>query len=84
MRIISQDGHADLPYERTTLCVDGVLVTARCDGMQYLMGKYSTEEKAIRAMEMCRGKYLRYQKVGTNMVAFNPPKAFQFPAEEEV
>lgn len=57
MRIISQRSHADLPYERTTLCLDGVLVTARCDEKQYLMGKYSTEEKAVKAMKMCREQY---------------------------
>lgn len=57
MRIISQDGQIDLPYNRIMLCVEGVLVTARNDGKQYLIGKYHTEEKAINAMEMCREKY---------------------------
>ena len=94
MRIISQDGHADLPYERSTLCVDGVLVTARCDGKQYLMGKYSTEEKAIKAMEMCRECYLSRMELdgGYDMAHgcyVQPdywvlPKVFQFPKDEEV
>lgn len=57
MRIISQDGQIDLPYNRIMLCVEGVLVTARNDGKQYLIGKYHTEEKAINAMEMCREQY---------------------------
>ena len=57
MRIISQGGHADLPYERTQLCSNTENVMARCDGKEYLMGSYSTQEKAIKAMEMCRKKY---------------------------
>lgn len=57
MRIISQNSKIDLPYNRIMLCVEGVLVTARNDGKQYLIGKYSTEEKAIKAMEMCREQY---------------------------
>lgn len=57
MRIISQDSRIDLPYNRIMLCVEEALVTARNDGKQYLIGKYSTEEKAIKAMEMCREQY---------------------------
>lgn len=49
MRIISQDSRIDLPYNRIMLCVEGVLVTARNDGKQYLIGEYHTEEKAIKA-----------------------------------
>lgn len=94
MRIISQDSRIDLPYERTTLCLDGVLVTARCDEKQYLMGKYSTEEKAVKAMEMCRNEYCKFYSVsgGTNAftgVTIQPgvfmyPKVFQFPADDEI
>lgn len=58
MRIISQDGHVDLPYERTHLCSNTENVMARCDGKEYLMGRYSTHEKAIKAMEMCRSQYV--------------------------
>lgn len=54
MRIISQGGHADLPYERTQLCSNTENVMARCDGKEYLMGSYVTHEKAIKTMEMCR------------------------------
>ena len=57
MRIISQNGKIDLPYNRIMLCVEGELVTARNDGKQYLVGEYSTEEKAVKAMEMCREQY---------------------------
>ena len=57
MRIISQGGHADLPYERTQLCSNTENVMARCDGKEYLMGSYATHEKAIKAMKMCREQY---------------------------
>lgn len=86
MRIISQDSQIDLPYNRIMLCVEGVLVTARNDGKQYLIGKYSTEEKAIKAMEMCREKYLSRTVNGyyvqPNYLAL--PKVFQFPADNEI
>lgn len=57
MRIISQGSHVDLLYERTSLCLDVNHVIARCDGKEYLMGVYSSETKAIQAVEMCREKY---------------------------
>lgn len=82
MRIISQDSRIDFPYNRIMLCVEGVLVTARNDGKQYLIGKYSTEEKAIKAMEMCRKKYQDIFTKGNCML--DPPKVFQFPADEEI
>lgn len=82
MRIISQDGQIDLPYNRIMLCVEGVLVTARNDGKQYLIGKYHTEEKAINAMEMCREKYQGFFTKGNFM--FDHPKVFRFPADDEI
>ena len=86
MRIISQDSRIDLPYNRIMLCVEEVLVTARNDGKQYLIGKYSTKEKAIKAMEMCREKYLS-RTVNGYYVQPNYwvlPKVFQFPADDEI
>jgi len=97
MRIISQDSRIDLPYNRIMLCVEGVLVTARNDGNQYLIGKYSTEEKAIKAMEMCRKHYAtaeynrRIIPKGDTLVDMEIAKEllssgfiFQFPADEEI
>lgn len=63
MRIISQDKEFDLPYEETTLraFVNGEigafsLIDLESNGF-IVMAKYSTEEKAIKAMEMCREQY---------------------------
>ena len=77
MRIISQGGHADLPYERTHLCSNTENVMARCDGKEYLMGRYATHEKAIKTMEMCRRYY-------DNRSSVTEPKIFRFPTDEEV
>lgn len=84
MRIISQDSRIDLPYNRIMLCIEGVLVTARNDGKQYLIGGYSSEEKAIKAMKMCRNEYLYFETYGSNMFPFESPKVFQFPADDEI
>ena len=61
---------------------EGVLVTARNDGNQYLIGKYFTEEKAIKAMEMCREKYQGFFTKGNCML--DHPKVFRFPADDEI
>lgn len=82
MRIISQNGQIYLPYNRIMLCVEGVLVTAINDGKQYLIGKYHTEEKAIKAMKMCREKYQGFFTKGNCML--DHPKVFRFPADDEI
>lgn len=58
MRVISQDGTIDMPYEQ--------VIIMRHDKSIYLMehltedvvAKYSTEEKAKKAMEMLRDAYI--------------------------
>ena len=94
MRIISQDSRIDLPYERTSLCLDCNHIIARCDGKEYLMGVYSSDEKAIKATEMCRKEYGKYYSVSGGSNAFTGvtiqpgvfmyPKVFQFPADDEI
>lgn len=94
MRVISQDGTIDLPYEQ-------VIIT-RHDKSIYLMehltndveiAKYSTEEKADEAMEELRCAYMCHNLV---KMGYAPPNnitekltiglsgVFQFPAEEEL
>ena len=59
MRIISQDKKFDLPYGETTLQALGdgrVIAFSLSDLLSdafMIMAKYSTEEKGIKAMEMC-------------------------------
>ena len=57
MRIISQGGHADLPYEEIALCMACEDIIARHNDKEYLMARYSTMDKAKKAMEMLRTAY---------------------------
>ena len=100
MRIISQDKEFDLPYEETTLQVftNGTIVAFPLADLEsdafITMAKYSTGEKAIQAMEMCRQEYGKYFGIHggispitgavTQPGIFTYPKVFQFPKEEEV
>ena len=102
MRIISQDGCYDIPYEQVTLLrfKEGIyLMSKNFAGVEGItedpmIAEYSTEEKAIKAMEMCRQEYGKYYSVEgeispiTGVVIqpgiFTCPKVFQFPKDEEV
>lgn len=102
MRVISQDGTLDMPYEEVIiqrfkskiyfLNKNLTGVEPLTDDMQ--IAEYSTEEKAKKAMEMLREKYLTKMELDggfdhVNKVYVQPnywvlPKVFQFPAEEEL
>ena len=95
MRIVSQDGCCDLPYEQTVVLIEETHILVRTMEYEDLrIASYSTEEKAIKAMEMCRVEYGKYYSVsgGTNAFTgatiqpgvFTYPKVFQFPTDEEV
>lgn len=62
MRIISQDGIFDLPYEQAVVALLNEKVIAYpfsdLESTDYIqLARYSTKEKAIKAMEMCREQY---------------------------
>lgn len=95
MRIISQDGTIDVTYENADLERKGTTISVwTLDNVYGSFARYSTEEKAIKAMEMCREKYLSRMELDggydiVNKCYVQPnywvlPKAFQFPKEEEV
>ena len=102
MRVISQDGCYDIPYEQAMLLRYGsriYLMSRNFTGVErtisdQVIAEYSTEEKAIKAMEMCREKYLSrmeldggYDMVNRCYVQPNYwvlPKVFQFPADEDI
>nr|DAG26806.1 MAG TPA: HISTIDINE-CONTAINING PHOSPHOCARRIER PROTEIN (HPR).6A [Bacteriophage sp.] len=67
MRIISQNGLLDVPYEliaispysKNMATIIGTFLgndLGKGDRV-YILAEYSTEEKAIKAMEMCRKNY---------------------------
>ena len=102
MRIISQDGTLDIPYEQVivqrfkeriyVLNKNLTGVEQLVDDMQIAM--YSTEEKALKAMEMMKQAFLTrmelyggYDYVSQCYVQPNYwvlPKVFQFPKDNEV
>lgn len=103
MRIISQDGFYDLPYENVGISLNAnnrnqVIAWSASDfckdDLYSVMGNYSTEAKALKAMEMLREEYGRhfYGQGGAMATenfyvppfAFIPPKIFQFPKDEDL
>lgn len=104
MRIISQNGLLDMPYELIAISpYSGNMATivgtfpgndlGKGDRV-YILAEYSTEEKAIKAMEMCREKYLSRMELDGGYDVVNGcyvqpnylvlPKVFQFQKEEEI
>lgn len=69
MRVISQDGTIDIPYEMVVIQrfeEDVYFLNRNLTGVEDLisdirLAKYSTEEKAIKAMEMLREQYERLE-----------------------
>ena len=61
MRIISQDGTVNLPYEMTTLIVLENYILAEFSGgtkkIPYLMASYSTKENCEKALKMLNNAY---------------------------
>ena len=58
MRVISQHGNVDLPYEQLVVCHAMESVIALYNGEKYVLGEYSSKEKAYKAMEMLREAYV--------------------------
>lgn len=89
MRLISQDGTYDFPYEHVvvyrneTSVVCGIMPDIR---EKVLLAKYSSKAKALKVMEMLREEYSQYCTARSNeyWFAFNNPKVFQFPKDEEI
>lgn len=68
MRIISQDGKCDYPYENSTLFIDYmdgrvVKIVPSTGYKGSNIATYSTEEKAVKAMEMLRKTYKKLEIV---------------------
>ena len=94
MRIISQIGRIDIPYEMAVVYVEYESIIAKVGDEIYAMGNYSTEEKAFKAMEMLRETYLSRMELDGGYDAVNGcyvqpnfwviPKVFQFPQDDEI
>ena len=100
MRVISQHGNVDLPYEQIVVCHAMENVTALHNEKEYVLGKYSSQEKAYKAMEMLRKVYennvfyhctassKRFEEVQRILSEEQFQKAtteyFQFPQDDEI
>lgn len=58
MRVISQHGNVDFPYEQIVVYRAIESVVALHNGEKYVLGEYSSKEKAYKAMEMLREAYV--------------------------
>lgn len=96
MRVISQNGEVDFPYERIMVMqnFDNVIAVTDLQETQIVLGRYSSAEKAEKAIEILRGEYLKYMEIeghaditGAGIIQPNfwvLPKIFQFPKDDEV
>lgn len=102
MRVISQDGTLDVPYEMVVIQEFRnaiYFLNRNLSGVEDLtsdimLAEYSTEAKAIKAMEMLREEYLKYMEIeghadltGQGIIQPNfwvLPKVFQFPQDDEI
>lgn len=94
MRIISQNGKVDLPYEQIAVsidCDDEMMIIAYAvnsdDDTIWNLAEYSTKEKAEKAMKMLRTEYGNFQEARSGngkYFAFNYNKVFRFPQDSEV
>lgn len=92
MRVISQDRSTDYPYDKSVVFLDpynenNVKIQLAGDKECFMLGKYSTKEKALKAMELLREAYLKFAHAtnGDSFYAFfDNPKVFRFPADNEV
>lgn len=96
MRLISQDGEIDVPYEHGSLCIGFIKGEEHIiDTISYYnyssqrgtkLAEYNSKAKALKVMKMLREEYSQYCTARSNeyWFAFNNPKVFKFPKDEEV
>lgn len=83
MRVISQHGNVDLPYEQIVVCHAMESVIALYNGEKYVLGKYSSKEKAYKAMEMLREAWIN-ESVEFEDGIYHRNIIFQFPQDDEI
>lgn len=93
MRIISQNGRIDLPYEQVAVAIDTTdtamiiaYAASSDDGTIWNLAEYSTKEKAVKAMEMLITEYgkIHATRSGKDYFVLDYPKVFQFPPDRGV
>ena len=100
MRVISQNGNYVFPYEHIVVRHEMEYVMSVHKEKEYVLGKYSSDDKAVKAMEMLRDAYennefyhhttnSKYfaevcQTLSREMFKKATAEYFQFPTEEEL
>ena len=79
MRLVSQNGNVDIPYDKAILLHAHDYVMARIGDKEYLMGEYSSMEKSYKAMEIMQKQFLDYC-----CNYHSQSGVFYFPKDEEV
>lgn len=88
MRVISQDGTMDFSYEMSTIFIYGRIENAIAiqpvgDSEVSIIGRYSSEEKATKAMEMLREAWINEAIEFTHGI-YHRNIVFQFPQDDEI
>ena len=91
MRVISQDGMIDVSYENFVFgitldnYISAVMDTAvrPTEVVNGIMAKYSSREKALKAMEMLKNTWIG-ESVEFENGFYHKNCVFQFPADDEV
>lgn len=89
MRVISQDGTIDVPYEMVVIqrcgkTIDYLYTNLENDRLGGLtLGEYSTLKKAIKAMEMLREAWINEAIEFTHGI-YHRNIIFQFPQDDEI
>lgn len=101
MRIVSQDGTIDYPYENSMVFLDSRIeygVSIQVIGYTKIekLAKYSTKEKAVKAIEELRYAYLCHERLKQGVKLSDLPDGvtqnqvegicglYRFPQDDEV
>lgn len=94
MRVISQDGTKDFPYDSSSVSIYGGCVNGRIYVRMQLCGgyddsvdvaDYSTKAKALKAMKMLREAFFenKHEEAYREGIYYYSP-CFQFPQDDEI
>ena len=89
MRVISQDGTLDIPYERfvfavakdNTICAASDVSVSPRAAFNGTIAHYSNQEKSIKAMGMMHDAY---RGISKNVAMITECRIFHFPKDDEV
>jgi hypothetical protein len=96
MRLISQDGEIDVPYEHGSLCIGFIKGEEHIiDTISYYnyscqkgtkLAEYSSKSKALKVMEMLRSQYQRIWEIENGFITpgIINNHIFVFPQDEEI